>query len=179
MTRILSSALALALAATFAGPALGAETPPGESKSFGSKEPDLTKKPKKKTVTPLTPAQEQFFAIRAAKAGFMGAVGACTRPETCDPKSPSRDPEAVALVEKMERRFVDACEACATVELCEEERAKIRAGTASYKKNPCFKTEPAGGDKGGKGTKAAGEAKGVAPKASSDAARTSTPEKAK
>jgi len=179
MTRILPKALALALAGALAGPALAAE-PPAESKSFGSKEPDLTKKPtKKKAEPPPTEAQLQYRAIRIAKGAFMGAVGACKRPEMCDPKSPSRDPEAVALVERTQRRFVDACEACASVEVCEEERAKIRAGTASFNKNPCYKKEPAAGDKPAKEAKAAADAKVAAPKAAPDAAKASTPEKAK
>jgi hypothetical protein len=180
MTRILPKALALALAGALAGPAVAAEQPPAESKSFGSKEPDLAKKPtKKKTAPPPTEAQLQYRLIRTAKSAFMGAVGACTRPEMCDPKSTSRDPEAVKLVEKTERQFVDACEACATVEVCEEERAKIRAGTASFNKNPCYKKEPAAGDKAAKEAKAGGEAKGAAPRAAPDAAKTSKPETAK
>jgi hypothetical protein len=158
MHRFLSVALALALA----GPALAADKPPAESKSFGSKEPDLSSRPpKKKKETPPTPGQLQYRLIRTAKSAFMGAVSACTRPDMCDPKSPSRDPEAVALVEKTERSFVDACEACATVEACEEERVKIRERTASFNRNPCMAAAAADAQKGskdGKGAKAAPDA---------------------
>jgi hypothetical protein len=174
MIKTLAAALALSLAL----PAL-AEEPSGKL----SKEPDLTKKPASKKPPPPkdTPAQAQYKAIRTAKAGFMAAVAACTRPETCDPKSPARDPEAVASVKKMERNFVDVCEACASVEVCEEERQKILAGTASFNKNPCFKpTADAKGEgskkDGAKGDGAKKEgAKSDAPK--KDAAKADAPKK--
>jgi hypothetical protein len=97
----------------------------------------------------------------------------------CDPRSPARDPEAVALVEKTQRQFVDACEACATVDACEEERAKIRAGTASFRTNPCFKKEPEGAKEAkGTGSKAPAEAKKDAKGAARAAPDAAKPEKA-
>ena len=85
---------------------------------------------------------QQAMEVRTSKAKFMSAVGACARPEDCDPASPRRDPELVTMVERAEEVFVTACLQCASEQICEEERARIRAGKGRFGYNACMQGEP-------------------------------------
>ena len=134
-TFVLFAALTLATVAgaaeTVPKPEPGTSSPaPGTSKLS----PPTTKKAKPK---PLTQKEQQVLDTKNAKAAFMSAVGACTRPDMCDPKSPSRNRDMVQLITETEKRFMDACQTCAKPEVCEAERAKIRDGRGRYGSNPC------------------------------------------
>jgi len=96
-----------------------------------------TTKPKSK-APPSTVTAEQAKAVRTTKATFMSAVGSCAKPDSCDPKSPSRNPELVVLLEKSEEAFMQACVQCATDKACEEERARIRDGRGRFGYNACM-----------------------------------------
>lgn len=87
---------------------------------------------------------EQIRAVDMAKARFMASVGACARPENCDPTSPAKTPELVELLEKASRDFMVACVQCATDQACEKESDRIRAGRGRSGYNICAppKTSP-------------------------------------
>ena len=59
-------------------------------------------KPGKKSIK-LPSNIEQIRALDLAKVRFMAAVGACPRPEDCDPTSPAKNPELVDLLENASR----------------------------------------------------------------------------
>jgi hypothetical protein len=165
MARILAAVLALSLATvSFAadertGDVTGAD-PKSDAQASGALHGSPTKRPpsKQKYKKPAV-EEEQYRAIRTGKAAFMSAVGSCTKPEMCDPKSPARDPELVKLLQNTERTFVDACEACAPVDVCEAERVKIREGTASFRTNPCFQAKQVAKKDGSKAAPAKSTAK--------------------
>jgi hypothetical protein len=119
MMRNWAAALLLALAI----PASAADTTTSKSK---------TKAPASKVTA------EQAKAVRTTKATFMSAVGSCAKPDTCDPKSPSRNPELVVLIQKSEEAFVQACLQCASDAVCEQERARIRDGRGRFGYNACM-----------------------------------------
>ena len=103
-------------------------------------DPPATKsKPK---APPSKVTAEQAKAVRTTKATFMSAVGSCARPSACDPKSPTRDPDLVVLLETAEQAFVQACLQCATEAACEEERVRIRDGRGRFGFNACMQGEP-------------------------------------
>ena len=100
-----------------------------------------TAKPKAKGP-PSKVTAEQAKAVRTTKATFMSAIGSCAKPDSCDPKSPSRNPELVVLVQKSEEAFVQACVQCASDAACEEERVRIRDGRGRFGYNACMQTDP-------------------------------------
>lgn len=69
----------------------------------------------------------QRIAAARAKALFMFAMDTCDKPERCEP----------SLRDDAERRFLDACRACATAEKCEADRDVIRAGNGNRRVTPC------------------------------------------
>lgn len=84
------------------------------------------------------PTKEQSLAVTNAKAGFMAAVRACAKPETCDPNSSSVNRDLVDLLDRKESGFMDACMACAEREPCEKERDRIRDGGGGQQgRHPC------------------------------------------
>jgi hypothetical protein len=98
-----------------------------------------TTAPKPKTKAPPSKVTaEQAMAVRTTKATFMSAVGSCAKPESCNPKSPSRNPDLVVLLEKAEEAFMQACLQCATDVACEEERVRIRDGRGRFGYNACM-----------------------------------------
>jgi hypothetical protein len=99
---------------------------------------DTTTTKSKSKAPPSTVTAEQAKAVRTTKATFMSAVGSCTRPGACDPKSPSRDPDLVALLETAQDAFMQACRQCATDAACEEERVRIRDGRGRFGFNICM-----------------------------------------
>jgi hypothetical protein len=105
-----------------------------------------TKTPATTTTKPKGPPSkvtaEQAQAVRTTKATFMAAVGSCAKPDACDPKSPSRNPELVVLLQKSEEAFVLACAQCATDAACEEERVRIRDGRGRFGYNVCMQGDP-------------------------------------
>ena len=52
----------------------------------------------------------------------MAAMGSCARPEECDPESPRKNPDLVAMLKSAEEAFMEACVQCASDKDCEEER---------------------------------------------------------
>lgn len=103
-------------------------------------DPSTTKgKPK---TPPSKVTAEQARAVRTTKATFMSAVGSCARPTACDPKSPTRDPDLVVLLETAEQSFMVACLQCATEAACEEERVRIRDGRGRFGFNACMQGDP-------------------------------------
>ena len=85
---------------------------------------------------------EQIRALDLAKARFMAAIGACPRPENCDPASPARSPELVALLEQASQDFMVACVQCATDQACEKESERIRSGRGRSGYNICAPPKP-------------------------------------
>jgi hypothetical protein len=98
-------------------------------------------KPKSK-APPSKVTKEQAMAVRTTKMTFMSAVGSCSKPDVCDPKSPSRNPDLVVLLEKSEEAFMQACLQCATDAACEEERVRIRDGRGRFGYNACMQGDP-------------------------------------
>jgi hypothetical protein len=124
--------LVLSVAATVA---VAADPTTSQSMSGAPKPPPKkasTSKPK-----PLTTAEQRIMDVQAAKAKFMSAVGACAKPDDCDPASPRKNPELVSLLKGAEQVFMDACVQCASDKDCEDERAKIREGKGRYGYNVC------------------------------------------
>jgi hypothetical protein len=128
MTRYWAAAILLALA-TAAGAA--------DTKSTAT-----TTTTNKSKGPPSKVTAEQAKAVRTTKATFMSAVGSCAKPDACDPKSPSRNPELVVLLEKSEEAFMQACVQCATDKACEEERVRIRDGRGRFGYNACMQGDP-------------------------------------
>lgn len=65
---------------------------------------------------------------RRTKSVFVYAVESCERAASrCDP----------TLRDDAEKRFLDACGACATAERCQQERDAIRGGTSRTSSDPC------------------------------------------
>ena len=90
------------------------------------------KAPKKSTKAKEAEASESTLAARAlarrTKSVLMFAVESCAREgNRCDPELP----------QDAERRFLEACGACAPSEKCQAERDAIRAGTARTSTDPC------------------------------------------
>jgi hypothetical protein len=117
------------LAAAFAMGASAAD--PAKPAAKGTEPAKPAAAPKGKPVPPA------LTALKNAKGGFLAAVGACARPETCDPKSTSSNPDLVQAVQGKEQAFMVACQACASEAACEEERVKIRDGRGRLGFAPC------------------------------------------
>jgi hypothetical protein len=93
-----------------------------------------------KTRAPTSkPKQPSMSELEQAKAAYRAAVGACARPDTCDPTASSANRDAVALLKDTEKQFMTACTACASEERCESERQRIRDGKRSVGRAPCDK----------------------------------------
>ena len=75
--------------------------------------------------------------LMVAKGQLMAAVGACNRPDTCDPMAKNHDREATRLLLQAEDRFMSLCETCSTHDLCDAERVKMRDGKRSRGVAPC------------------------------------------
>lgn len=125
---VLIAALLLATTAS------AAETKPPAKKSAPAAKEAATKK---------GPAPAANKELRQAKTSFMAAVGACARPEQCDPSSRNSDKDAVNLLKETEETFMTACQACSTQEKCEKEAARIRDGKRSFGDAPCGGTQSA------------------------------------
>ena len=70
------------------------------------------------------------LAAQRAKAVYMYAVESCAESTSrCD----------AALRDDAERRFMEACRACASDERCDQEHAAIKDGSAKRSINPCGK----------------------------------------
>jgi hypothetical protein len=124
-----------------AGPVRATDPAPAASPST---RPPAKPKPPPEKVSPQT---QRLRDLDIAKAGFMAALGACPRPEACDPDSPDRNPELVRMVKGREEAFMEACAQCASDEACEQERLRIRAGRGRFGSNLCDPTanKPASG----------------------------------
>ncbi|HVP68142.1 MAG TPA: DUF4148 domain-containing protein [Anaeromyxobacteraceae bacterium] len=96
---------------------------------------DSSSPPPEAALSPKTRAVAN--ELKVAKGSLMAAVGACNRPDTCDPTAKNHDREATRLLLQAEDRFMSLCETCATRDLCEEERAKMRDGKRSRGVAPC------------------------------------------
>jgi hypothetical protein len=109
--------------------------------------PSMSGTPKPSTKKPATPAPkpsgkfpaniEQIRALDIAKVKFMSAIGACPRPENCDPKSPDRNPDLITMISSAEEGFMVACAQCTTDAACEQERDRIKAGRGRMGYNVC------------------------------------------
>ena len=99
---------------------------------------------------PLTKSEQQIMDVQTAKARFMAAMGACTRPESCDPTSPARNQELTTMVQQANDAFMEACVQCATDKACEGERDKILQGKGRYGFNVCVGSKASSGSKSGK-----------------------------
>lgn len=119
---LLIAALVLASVASAAD-----KKPQGKKKTS-----DTAEKQKAPTASPAV-----LRDLKNAKQAFMAAMGACVRPEQCDPASRSANREAVDLVTSTEETFMVACKACAPEEKCEAERQRIRDGKQSRGYAPC------------------------------------------
>ena len=75
--------------------------------------------------------------LKVAKGSLMAAVGACNRPDSCDPMAKNHDREATRMLLQAEDRFMSLCETCSTHDLCDAERAKMRDGKRSHGVAPC------------------------------------------
>jgi hypothetical protein len=88
--------------------------------------------------TPMSPKTRHVSAeLKAAKGSLMAAVGACSRPDACDPQAKNSDKDATRLLIQSEDRFMSICQLCATQEQCEAERVIMRAGKRSRGVAPC------------------------------------------
>ena len=147
------STVLLALALSLAGPARAAD--PG------------TYVPPKRPTAPAAPAPEQKPApvisdqgrVAREKRTFMDAADLCVRRDTCDQE----------LLKNAEKKFVAACEMCAPIVDCENEREAILAGKAT-KSNPCAVAAAAEAkeQKGAKGKPSAAAAAMAARKAAAE-----------
>ena len=90
-------------------------------------------------------AEREFNQVTLAKTAFMNAVIICESPDKCDPGSPKRDPVLIRELADRERDFVTSCRACASEEVCEKDRVRIRAGNGKMSFMPCT---PPGAPKG-------------------------------
>jgi hypothetical protein len=83
---------------------------------------------KAKEAEPSGPSREARALARRTKSIFTFAVEECTRERsTCEP----------SLADDAERRFLEACGACASAQRCEAVRDAIRAGDRNGSKDPC------------------------------------------
>ncbi len=130
MKHAILAAITSALVAA-AGPAFA------QSMSSTPKTPKPQVAPKK-AQEKLTPTEAKAKDYDLAKVKFLSAMGACAKPEDCDPESPRRNAEVTAMVKGAEESFMLACFQCATDEDCEQERDRIRQGRARTGKNPCL-----------------------------------------
>ena len=119
---ILIAALVLASVASAAD-----KKPQGKKKTS-----DTTEKQKPAATSPAV-----LRDVKITKQAFMAAIGACVRPEQCDPGARSVNRELVDLVTSTEENFMVACKACAPEEKCETERQRIRDGKQSRGYTPC------------------------------------------
>jgi len=136
------------LLAVLAFPVLGADDTPMSSSPKPPKPKAAATPPPEK----VSPAQQKVRDLDIAKVKFMSAVGACPRPEDCDPESPRKNPDLVDMLKKGEDFFMEACVQCATDKACEQERDRIRAGKGRMGYNVCQPpgTKPKGMDSGKK-----------------------------
>jgi hypothetical protein len=141
MNRTFVLLITLTLAATAGAAEPAQKTDPSASPQSGSgmhKDSAPASRPPTKTKPKqLSKKDQQILDTKNAKAAFMSAVGSCTRPDMCDPKSPNRNRDMVQLITETEQRFMDACQACAKPQVCEAEREKIRSGSGRFGSNPC------------------------------------------
>jgi hypothetical protein len=87
-----------------------------------------TLKPRARKQEPTGPTQAVRSYARRTRSVFMYAVESCSRPGGgCD----------TALRDDAEKRFLDACGACAPSERCQADRDAIRTGTAPSRSDPC------------------------------------------
>jgi hypothetical protein len=138
MTRIPLAIAVLALASP-----VSAADPPPPASSSSSMSGSSKQKPKQGPTTAprkLSQAEERALKVSTAKARFLAAVGACAKPEDCDPSSPRRNPELVTMLKSAEDAFVEACVQCATDKACEQERERIRDGRGRFGNNVCAPT---------------------------------------
>jgi hypothetical protein len=134
-------AVLLVLAVALTRPTLAAENVPaktagtkarvekGKPAKAGEKSPATTApgSDAKKPAAAITATPAQLSAVMRAKRTFLYAADTCSRPEKCDP----------TLRDESKSTFMDACMACTSEELCEQERDAILGGTAKGSKNPC------------------------------------------
>jgi hypothetical protein len=130
---VLAVALAHPAAATEASaPAKTANTKAsaekGKSAKSGQKPTAPTTSEAKKPAATITATPAQLGAVMRAKRTLRYAADACSRPEKCDE----------VLRDEAKNTFMDACRACTSEELCEQERDALLNGTAKGSKNPCL-----------------------------------------
>ncbi len=92
----------------------------------GAAAPPAAQDKGKAASAPRASESDRAAALRA-KSVYMFAVEACERPDRCD----------AVLRDDAEKRFMDACLACATQDLCDAERSSIQGGSARRSKDPC------------------------------------------
>lgn len=85
-------------------------------------EPDAKKPAAAPAATPA-----QLMAVMRAKRTFRYAADSCARPEKCD----------ATMRDEAKSRFMETCTACASDDVCEQERDAILGGTAKGSRNPC------------------------------------------
>ncbi len=152
-------AAAAAVLATSAVPARAQTTSstPSSSSARAKKSQAAPAKPPEK----LSPTDAKAKEYDLAKVKFLSAVGACSKPEECDPNSPRKVSDLVKMLQGSEDAFMEACQQCATDEQCAQERDRIKAGRARTGQNPCLvATQKAKGESDKKkGTSASPEPK--------------------
>jgi hypothetical protein len=148
--------LAVLLAGFAANATADDPTPSSSSMSGTPKAPKPTVAPAPKPEK-ISPVQQKVRDLDLAKAKFMAAVGACPKPEDCDPASPRKNPDLVSMLKGGEDAFMEACVQCATDAACEQERDRIRVGRGRMGHNVCQPpgTKPKGMEKEKKAAPAA------------------------
>jgi hypothetical protein len=102
----------------------------GTAQSGEKVEPKRTLKRGKKEAEPEGPSRSARLLARRTRSVFVYAVESCQRAGSrCDP----------SLSDDAEKRFMDACGACATMEQCQAERDSIRSGAAKLSSDLCGK----------------------------------------
>ncbi len=128
-------AAATAVLTTTAVPAHAQTTSSTPSTSSArTKKPSTPPKPPEK----LSPTEAKAKEYDLAKVKFLSAVGACSKPEECDPNSPRKVSDLVKMLQGSEDAFMEACQQCASDEQCAQERDRIKAGRARTGQNPCL-----------------------------------------
>jgi hypothetical protein len=111
-----------------AAAAKSTEKKPADAAAEKSASEKTTLKPRAKKQEPTGPSPALRSHARRTKSTYMYAVESCERPGgSCD----------TALRDDAEKRFLDACGACAPSERCQAERDAIRTGAGQTKSDPC------------------------------------------
>jgi hypothetical protein len=146
----MKNAILVLLTLAFASGARAADPTTSQSMSGTPKAPKPTSAPKK-SQEKLSPTEQKAKDLDLAKVRFMSAVGACAKPEECDPGSPRKNADLVSLLKAAQDAFVEACIQCGSDEVCAEEADRIKQGRARSGKNVCLapvtKPKAAEGDK--------------------------------